>query len=85
VFSLIGIGDNFVLTAIIPLIIYGVGRKFFFKKPDPTAVSTPKTISMPTPDIYDKWKQRAFNVLLLIILGLIVLQIILTFSAFLGE
>jgi hypothetical protein len=35
IFSLIGIVDNFVITAVLPLIIYGVGlliRKYFFKK-----------------------------------------------------
>ena len=81
VFSLIGILDNFVLTALIPLIIYGVGRKFFFKKLDPAQVSTPKTTSMPSPEILEKWKQRAFNVLLLITLGVFVLTIIVVVSA----
>jgi hypothetical protein len=35
VFSLPGIIDNFLVTAILPLIIYGIGlliRKFFFKR-----------------------------------------------------
>ena len=81
VFSLIGILDNFVITAVLPLIIYGVGRKFFFKKSNSTLVSIPETNSRPTPKISEKQKQKAFNVLLLIILGLIVLQVILSASA----
>lgn len=35
VFSLVGIIDNFVITAVLPLIIYGIGlliRKFFLKR-----------------------------------------------------
>ena len=35
VFSLVGIIDNFIVTAILPAIIYGIGllvRKFFFKR-----------------------------------------------------
>ena len=78
VFSLIGIGDNFVLTAIIPLIIYGVGRKFFFKKPKPTSVYKPEISEQ-------KKSIRVWQVLLPVILGLIVLQVILTVSAFLGD
>jgi len=85
IFSLIGIMDNFVITAVLPLIIYAVGRKFFFKKLDPAQVSTPKTISMPSPEIIEKWKKRGFNLLLLVILGLIVLQVILSVSAYLFD
>jgi len=35
VFSLVGIIDNFIVTLLLPLIIYGFGllvRKFFFKR-----------------------------------------------------
>ena len=35
VFSLVGIIDNFIVTMLLPLIIYGIGllvRKFFFKR-----------------------------------------------------
>jgi hypothetical protein len=85
VFSLIVILDNFVITAVLPLIIYGVGRKFFFKKDNPTPVSTPKKISMPKPEIIEKWKKRAFNLLLLLILFFTLDLIIVGVSAYLSD
>ena len=88
VFSLIGILDNFVITAVLPLIIYGVGlliRKAFFKTGDSTSLSTPKTISMPKPEIIEKWKKRAFNVLLLLILLFTLDLIIVAVSAYLFD
>jgi hypothetical protein len=77
VFSLIGILDNFVITAILPLIIYGVGRKFFFKKPDTAPVSTPENSSLPTPEISELKKPiRVWQVILPIMLGILLISIL---------
>jgi len=76
VFSLIGILDNFVITAIIPLIIYGVGRKFFFKETDSTSVSTPDTTPDSTPEISEFKKPiRVWQVILPIMLGILLISI----------
>ena len=81
VFSLIGILDNFVVSAILPLIIYGVGlliRKYLFKKSDVDVVSTPEAISVSTPDKPESEKPiRVWQVLLPVVLVLLLISLML--------
>lgn len=80
VFSLIGILDNFVITAILPLIIYWAGRKFFFKKPNIALVSTPESSSLTTPEITESKKPiRVWKVILPIMLGILVISVLYNF------
>lgn len=80
VFSTIGIIDNFVVTAILPLILYGVGlliRKRFFNKDKFSYMSKPEESSDPNPDISESKKPiRVWQIMIPIMLIILVLSVI---------
>lgn len=79
VFSLIGIFDNFIVSAILPLAIYGIGlfiRKIFFNKYQFSYMKKPEAnTEAGTEKIESRKSIRAWHIILAIIVGLAIIQI----------